>query len=265
MLYETLYNNLCARGKLNKHLYGKGSGLHAHHIKPLHSGGTNDAENFTYLTVREHTLAHFLLWKMYSMPNDLRAMHMLGANLTPAQRRITGEYCRDNKLGFHSDAFAPRRAENGRRAAAKCKAAKIGIFDPNNFGKWSSKAGKATFASPNGQKFRDQMCSLVNKEHASKVSKRAGKKPATNGIITKKFHTDEQRDLWIQENPGWKIGTHLKGKGRASKQPVTDGINIFNTITAACKFHNLTSATIISYLKKGKGDWKYLNQPSLSS
>ena len=69
-------------------IYGPKSGIHKHHIIPKHRGGKDTVDNFTYLTVREHIIAHFLLWKIHGSPNDLRSMHMLGANLTPKQRKI---------------------------------------------------------------------------------------------------------------------------------------------------------------------------------
>ena len=98
-IYSKIYNNLCfSRCQSNK--WKKGSGIHRHHIIPKHSGGSNEESNYCYLTIREHIIAHFLLWKIYKTPNDLRSMKMLGANITPAQRKIMGEYCRDNNIGF---------------------------------------------------------------------------------------------------------------------------------------------------------------------
>ena len=99
-IYHNIYYNLCESRKQLKYKWVKDSGLHRHHIIPVHSGGTDDEVNFTYLTIREHIIAHFLLWKMNNNPNDLRSMKMLGANITPTQRKIIGEYCRDNNIGF---------------------------------------------------------------------------------------------------------------------------------------------------------------------
>ncbi len=98
--YHTIYYRLCEGRKSSIDIYGPGSGIHKHHIIPTHSGGLDSVENVTYLTVREHQIAHFLLWKMNKNPNDLRSMHMLGARLTPNQRKITGIFCRDNKIGM---------------------------------------------------------------------------------------------------------------------------------------------------------------------
>lgn len=77
-IYRKIYNNLCQKGCQLKEHYGPGLGLHRHRILPGHSGGTYEESNCTYLTPREHIIAHFLLWKLYKNPNDLRSMNMLG-------------------------------------------------------------------------------------------------------------------------------------------------------------------------------------------
>ena len=100
-IYKRIYDNLCYSRKTLSEDWNKYSNLHRHHIIPKHSGGLDEESNYTYLTVREHIIAHFLLWKIHNNPNDLRAMKMLGANLTYTQRKIVGEYCRDNKIGIH--------------------------------------------------------------------------------------------------------------------------------------------------------------------
>lgn len=100
-MYLLLYNKLCEDRKSLVSFYRSSSGLHAHHIIPKHQGGDDSVENLTFLTVKEHIIAHFMLWKIYKNPNDLRAMKMLGAKLTVTQRKIIGEFCRDNRLGFH--------------------------------------------------------------------------------------------------------------------------------------------------------------------
>lgn len=98
---RSIYIRLCEKGKTLKETYGPGSGLHKHHIIPKHSGGTDEEENFTYLTPREHKIAHYLLWRINKNPNDLRSMHMLGVELSVTQRRIVGKFCHENKIGFH--------------------------------------------------------------------------------------------------------------------------------------------------------------------
>ena len=139
-IYSSIYHNLCEDRKKLKQLYIPYSNLHRHHIIPKHSGGLDDENNYTYLTVREHIIAHFLLWKIYKNPNDLRSMKMLGANLTSFQRKTIGIYCRDNKLGIHGAAKKERKEWILKGIETQIKN-KIGIFDPKNIHKNASLGG----------------------------------------------------------------------------------------------------------------------------
>lgn len=146
MYYISLYYNLCSsRSQLKEHC-GKGSGLHRHHIVPRHMGGTDD-QNFTYLTPREHIIAHFLLWKIHKNPNDLRSMHMLGAELSVEQRRIVGIFCRDNQIGFFSakkevdrDIWRARGIESQKNSGSK-----------NSFYFWSTEEGRKKRSAMGGK------------------------------------------------------------------------------------------------------------------
>lgn len=57
--YLKIYLNLTERGKIKRTGY-----LERHHIIPSHAGGTNAGENLTYLTGREHVIAHLLLTRI---------------------------------------------------------------------------------------------------------------------------------------------------------------------------------------------------------
>jgi hypothetical protein len=109
-------------------------------------GGTDDDENFTYLTPREHVIAHFLLWKVYKNPNDLRSMHMLGAELSVEQRRVVGIFCRDNQIGFFSaekedrDAWRARGIESQKNSGSE-----------NSFYFWSTEKGRKKRAAMGGK------------------------------------------------------------------------------------------------------------------
>lgn len=180
-IYNIIYINLCRDRKQLKECYGKGSNLHTHHIIPRHMGGKDVEENFTYLTVREHVIAHFLLWKIHKCPNDLRAMYMLGGNLTIAQRRITGQFARDNNLGFHG-ATPAQRLEWSLKGLETQKLS--GSKDTFYFwstaegrAKRASLGGKASIESGNNIKFaywsskegQKQRASLGGKSHIGKV------------------------------------------------------------------------------------------------
>jgi hypothetical protein len=169
-MYISIYENLCAAGKDRKHLYKKGSNLHKHHIVPRHSGGTDADHNFTYLNVREHILAHFLLWKIHRMPNDLRAMHMLGANLTSEHRKLLGEWCRDNKIGFHSDKFTHDEKSQWRmKGLQKQRDEEL----ENSFYYWSTEEGRRNRASLGGKVGGKKQAELKLGIHNPEMQKRA--------------------------------------------------------------------------------------------
>lgn len=149
-IYYIIYHNICKAQKANKINYKPKSNIHCHHIKPVHAGGTDDEENLTYLSVREHIIAHFLLWKIYRNPNDLRSMKMLGANLTSRQRQIIGEFCRDNKLGFHAEKWDDHRTEWGKRAM-KTQKEEYENTGKKNFYYWSTEEGRRERASIAGK------------------------------------------------------------------------------------------------------------------
>jgi len=173
---KTIYHHLCQSRKCLKEYYGRGSGLHKHHIIPTHSGGLDDESNYTYLTPREHQIAHYLLWRIYRNPNDLRSMKMLGAKLTPLQRKITGEFCRDNNIGFFG-ADELLKNEWRKKGAYSQVFNKIGIHNPDNFAKYASLGGKAGAAAQiknkigihtDNQTKRSEWASLGGKAHIGK-------------------------------------------------------------------------------------------------
>ena len=175
-MYLSVYHNLCNNRKSFSESYKPGSGLHKHHIIPKHSGGLDVAENFTYLTTREHIIAHFLLYKIHKNPNDLRAMKMLGANLTVSQRKVTGEFCRDNNIGFHG--ATKEEKYHWRKLGIKSQFEnKIGIHDPTMKSEYASLGGKASYDSGNNEKFlywasnegRSKRASKGGKAHKGKI------------------------------------------------------------------------------------------------
>lgn len=61
MDYFKIYSAICKRGKEHRELdYSE-----VHHITPRCLGGTDDSENLTKLTYREHYIAHWLLTKIH--------------------------------------------------------------------------------------------------------------------------------------------------------------------------------------------------------
>lgn len=268
-IYQRIYVNLCVRGKQLKEKYVPGSNLHRHHIIPRHSGGTDDEENLTYLTVREHIIAHFLLWKIHKNPNDLRSMNMLGANITSKQRKIIGEWCRDNKIGFHSydyehkSAWGKKGLESQKRSGNK-----------NSFYWWStsegrkeraSMGGKASMESGNNEAFAYWSTSEGRKERASMggkahKGKKAMHKPGDSTFIRVLPENVENK---IKE--GYVLGSPLKPRlDSTSKKPhpnrkkVTDGKVVYDSVEMAAKSENVSRSAITSRCKSKKSSWSFV-------
>lgn len=222
-MYHTVYYNLCEAGKKQKSLYKQGkSGLHKHHIIPLHSGGEDIESNLTYLTSREHQIAHFLLWKINKNPNDLRSMKMLGVRLTIHQRSIVGRWCFENDIGIYG-ASEEERAKWRSKGAKTQKKNKIGIHNPENWPQQKSYAGKISIRSPNNP-WSYWATAEGRSKRATMGGNSSGKLPATNGHKTKKFHNSQERENFIKENPDWRVGHHWCNKNSIKgKKWITNG------------------------------------------
>lgn len=217
-IYHTIYNNLCSRNVNRKDQWSiQFSNLHRHHIVPKHMSGSEDESNFTYLTVREHQIAHYLLWKIHSNINDLRAMHMLGARLTSYQRKLTGKWCKENEIGFWNKKWIGERRNWRIKGADKQIKSGIGIHDPSNFAKHASIGGKASvlsgnnkawmyWMSPEGMK---QRASLGGKSHKGK---RTMFRPGDKTFIRVK---PEQWDEFLKI--GYIFGSPLPGPNTKKK------------------------------------------------
>jgi len=83
--YKNIYNNLVySRQNLKEKWKPIGSGLERHRIIPRHQGGTYKENNCTYLTRREHIIAHWLLWKINGHIGDLYGYrYMRGITVYP--------------------------------------------------------------------------------------------------------------------------------------------------------------------------------------
>ena len=222
-LYSLIfYDKLCSSRKIQKENYKYLSGIHRHHILPTHSGGLDTDDNFTYLTVREHIIAHYLLWRIHRNPNDLRAMHMLGANLTVNQRIIVGNYCRDNKIGFHSKEYDLIRNEWQQKGIDSQRKSK----SKNTFYYWSTKegqkeraslGGKASLESGNNIQWIYWMSPEGQKERASLGGKaHKGKKCMYKpGDIS--FKRVNPEDIQKYLNDGYIFGSPIIGKNQHTK------------------------------------------------
>lgn len=253
MLFINIYQHLCESRKSNKEFYKPKSGLHRHHIIPEHSGGSNEESNLTYLTIREHIIAHYLLWKINKDPNDLRSMRMLGAKLTPKQRQITGKWCFENKIGCFSDKFSPEQKREWRLKGIHTQILnKVGIFDPNVLSYHASLGGKASIISPNNPwsywaspEGRRERASMGAKAHTGK------KAMYKSGDTT--FIRVSPENIQQKIDAGYILGSPHKRK------KVTDGITIYDSLKEAGEAYSVPNSSISNWCKDPKKpNWIYI-------
>lgn len=232
-IYAEIYDNLCESRKTRISEYGANSGIHRHHIVPKHMGGTEDLNNFTYLTPREHQIAHFLLWKIHKTPNDLRSMRMLGAKLSVEKRRIVGLWCVENKIGVHG-----YTREQTLKNLAKGWETQKRENKPNSFYYWSTKEGHRERASIGGKRAievlrekygADNFSRQTEEEHrriASLGAQASGKFSVYNTKTTKirKFRTPEERSTFLAENVEWRTGMGPRTTWNVYKDGITKSL-----------------------------------------
>jgi hypothetical protein len=97
-IYKAMHDNLVnSRKHLKEEWKPVGSGLERHHIVPRHIGGLDEEANYTYLTHREHIIAHWLLWKLYGRSEDkIASLSMRG---------------KDIKVAYHSEETRRKMSE----------------------------------------------------------------------------------------------------------------------------------------------------------
>lgn len=209
-MFSQIYSNLCEGNKSRKDNYKKYSGLHEHHIIPKHMGGSDEDYNLTYLNVKEHIIAHYLLWKIHKNPNDLRSMKMLGANLSIHHRKIIGEYCRDNQIGFFSTSIEERK--EWRIKGIETQKQEYLNNNTKNFYYWSTEEGRKERASLGGKQrgskeFTYWASNEGRKERASLGGKAHKGKKVMHLPGTKGWKRILPEEVDVKLNKGWKFGT----------------------------------------------------------
>jgi hypothetical protein len=195
-------------------------GCHKHRIIPGYEGGTYDSKNVVYLSQKQHSLVHWLRWKLFRDTRDRRGYKMIGigpSGLSYEDRVNHGLMCRDKGIGMHSLSL-DKRQDIGNKTF-KIQKEEYELTGKKNFFYWSTKEGRRERASLGGktsyktnEAFLSQQSAFKDQSKAKLYGAMAGKKQATNGIQNKRFKTDEERNKFILENIGWRIGTTRKSK-----------------------------------------------------
>jgi hypothetical protein len=82
-MYRKIYDKLVVSRSHLIEEWKNNKTLYRHRIKPGHQGGVYVDDNCTYLTLREHIIAHYLLWKINGHPGDYRAYKWMSGLETP--------------------------------------------------------------------------------------------------------------------------------------------------------------------------------------
>jgi 5-methylcytosine-specific restriction endonuclease McrA len=85
MDYKIIYEKICARGQNDRNL---DCYVEKHHIIPKCLGGSNDSENMTTLTYREHFIAHLLLCKLYPTHSGIQYAFLCMLRKQPTGKRV---------------------------------------------------------------------------------------------------------------------------------------------------------------------------------
>lgn len=188
---KSIYKSLCGSRKHLKETWKPvGSGLERHRILPKHQGGTYEESNCTYLTHREHILAHYLLWRIHAHHEDRSAYKMMkgtkcypprvGKTLSAETRRKIGKGNKGKTITeetrkklSESLKGRPNTEEHNRKISEAKKGKKRGPMTEEQKLK-ISKACKGKLAWNKGKS--------PSAEHAEKLRKvRKGKKWWNNG------------------------------------------------------------------------------------
>lgn len=85
MDYKKIYENLCLRGKSHREL---GEYCEKHHIIPRCMNGSDELNNITILTYREHYIAHMLLTKIYPQHRGVNYAFLCMLRKQPTGERL---------------------------------------------------------------------------------------------------------------------------------------------------------------------------------
>lgn len=193
-------------------------GCHKHRIIPGYQGGAYTDNNVLFLTQKEHSLIHFLRWKLHGDSRDKRAFKMIGvgpSGLSYQDRIDHGKYCYKSKLGIHGVDKQTKSNWQKKGMQTQQILAERGV---KNWFYWSTIEGRRERSRLGGiasygknHHFLKQQGSFKDKSKASAAAKKSAKKPVTDGNGTlRKFQTDEQVINFLRENPTWRRGCPTK-------------------------------------------------------
>lgn len=236
-MYKEVYESILKYRK-EKLLFKteKDGSIHTHHVNQRYNGGSNEENNLVNLTIREHKIVHWLLWKIEGNINDLFACNRLGGSqpLTEEARLKLSKVNKErwlnyseeekqtiiNRISIYGVNKMPTSAKLKLSETKKAKGHWKGVNNPF-YGSSRNNESNPMFGKKHKEKSKNKMseAKLNNKEHIEKLIERNKKNP-------------------------------LKGSknGRAKKVTI-DGIE-YDTIKSAAEALNVDRSTIRKKLKK---------------
>jgi len=212
-IYTQIYDNLVEKGRYLKEEWKPVcSGLERHHIIPKHQGGTDDDDNFTYLTHREHIAAHFLLWKINGHVGDQFAYQMmkgvtchpthLGRKHTEESRRRMSEAHKGQKL---SEEHKRRISEGrkGKKGKPHTEESKQRISDSLKGKKKSEETRRRISKSNKGKKRTKETKQRMSESHKGKKHTEETKQKMTESRKGKKQSEETRRKRSESMKKAW--------------------------------------------------------------
>lgn len=233
--FQKTYSSLIEKGKqrgLIKSKLDKSELFEKHHIMPKCLGGLDIDDNYVYLTLREHAIAHLLLSRMYPDNNDLSlAIFLMLGNKRIKSTRLYQEY-REKARIFNTGELNPRY---GKKLTEEHKQ----ILSKANSYKRTEETKMKMSLSQTGKK---QSLEIRLKESISH-----------KGL---KIHSDETKEKlskrWTKEgNPNY--GKDMTGGNNPASKKVLDpnGV-VFNSIIECAKAYGVHKSTMSSWIKNKK-------------
>jgi hypothetical protein len=265
MNYQKIYNNIINNRKLTPYV----GYTEIHHILPRALDGTDEAHNLVKLSAREHFICHYLLTKIYKTGPEhrkmLRAFLMMLVSSNGQQRYIPArkyeslrlkhaQHLSEEYTGSGNSQFGTAWISNPDTAESlKVLATSLipsGFFPGRNL-KWKvctscndqhTMQGKLCIVCKNN--FKARFNNKTKKEDPYKKPKRTAHEK-TCPICSVVFMGIDSKYCSVS-------CSKANGNSAVAKQVMDDISNVFNTLTAAAKFHDVSVETIRNRIKKGK-------------
>jgi hypothetical protein len=244
--WGSIYEKLI--GQNNKQLI-KGKYYEKHHIIPRYLGGDNSNKNLVFLTFRDHTLAHYILWKWKGNLEDKIAYKMMSGQTEEGrilkQQLAIQKSNQSNKIEKIKETFSNREKVN--QIIEKRKSTRY----KNNNGKWYSDESLLLKSKKIKNKY--------NEIHSGKAIKKRieSLKKTIQNMTEEEFYNRYVKNMegplhpmYGKKRPGELAGNYGKTKGQyVLIKPNKEEI-IFNGIKELIKY-GMNELTIRKWVNNG--------------